>query len=114
MGIGRYAVWKPLEVIVQFGSKVSAGGILVGEGRGYFSKLHDGITAFPDIIDYFPNMLKDFDRIRRIEHGFNRTANGGSNVLESVKGFKFREALERLESAYDGLGEVGKVAKEID
>lgn len=81
-----------------YGARVAGGigatGALIGDGKGYTGKVGDGITALPDIVTYFPDMLKDADRVNRISHGIHEAAKSKTAFLK---------AQELLEGAYQAV-----------
>ncbi len=83
-----------------YGTRVAAGigatGALIGKGQGYLSKSWDGITALPGIVNYFPNMFKDADRVKRISEGIH-TASESKDEFLRAQGL--------LEQAYNAIGE---------
>ncbi|MBI4170801.1 MAG: J domain-containing protein [Candidatus Aenigmarchaeota archaeon] len=112
--VGRFLVYKPVQLGLELTGKIGAGGVVVGEGKGYFGKLYDGITAMPDIVTYFPRMLTDLERVQRIDEGFRQAASARDYAWGALKNFEFKKAWEGLRYAFDGLDKVTEVATEID
>ncbi|MBI2543196.1 MAG: hypothetical protein HYW24_03355 [Candidatus Aenigmarchaeota archaeon] len=112
--IGRRALGYVGSHAIRLAGQAGAAGVLFGDGNGYLGKVKDGILTAPNFIYNVPHIIKDLDKVRRIDTGIEKAGAETGNALDYLKHLQLREAYEALTRGAEGAKQVYDVVREID
>lgn len=102
------------QAAAKVGGKVGVGGVVLGGGSGYLDKMKDAITALPDMISYYPNLVKDFERLGKFVNGANDAGSGSYSALKKLFQLDLTGAYDSLKTGAGGAAQAYGVLKELD